>query len=652
MTIASRLLDAAMDRLGRRQKQAIAAVIDAIVLPLALWSAIALRLGEWSPDVQRFWSAFIASVVVGLPAFYAIGLYRHIIRYVGTQFGWAVLKGVTVAAAGVAAVDYLYHVPGFPRSAPMIFWVLSMVYVFGTRYLVRVYAETVARMPESAETAAVYGAGAAGVELVRRLRAGHGEAGASADVARPFPLAFVDASAALQGRVIDGLPVVAPDAIGELVTERHIRQMLVALPGVSHAERRRVIASLEPYPLHVRLLPDVQAVVSGEEAPTLRDVDVVDLIERDPVTPMPKLLAGCVTDRAVLVTGAGGSIGSELCRQILALSPRLLVLLDQSELGLFDIHRELVAHADTAELGVPVAAVLGSAGDAALFERVLGDYGVQTVYHAAAYKHVGLVEHNAIAGVSNNAFGTRRAAQAAALAGVSDFILISTDKAVRTRSVMGASKRLAEMILQALQASQPRKKGAGTRFSIVRFGNVLCSSGSVVPLFHEQIMAGGPVTVTHPEATRYFMTIPEAAELVLQASSMANGGDIFLLDMGEPVNIRELAARMIRLHGYTVRDEAHPGGDLEIRTTGLTPGEKMREELLVGNEAAEPTEHPKILRAFEIFPAWSELAPALDRLQAACDAFDVEEVRAFLGNVVEDANLGHERGADVIRLRR
>ena len=652
MNLASRLLDAAMDRLGRRQKQAIAAVIDAIVLPLALWSAIALRLGEWSPDVQRFWPAFVASVVVGLPAFYVIGLYRHIIRYVGTPFAFAVLKGGPAAAAGVAAVDYLYHVPGFPRSAPMIFWVLSVGYVFGTRYLVRVYAETVARMPESAEPAAVYGAGAAGVELVRRLRAGHGEAGVSADAARPFPVAFVDANPALQGRLIDGLPVVAPDAIGELVEERHIRQMLVALPGVSHAERRRVIASMEPHRVHVRLLPDVQAVVSGEEAPTLRDVDVVDLIERDPVAPMPNLLAGCVTDRAVLVTGAGGSIGSELCRQILALSPRLLVLLDQSELGLFDIHRELVARADDAELGVPVAAVLGSAGDARVFERVLGDYGVQTVYHAAAYKHVGLVEQNVIAGVRNNAFGTREAAQAAIAAGVSDFILISTDKAVRTRSVMGASKRLAEMILQALQASQPRKTGAGTRFSIVRFGNVLGSSGSVVPLFHEQIMAGGPVTVTHPEATRYFMTIPEAAELVLQASSVANGGDVFLLDMGEPVNIRALAARMIRLHGFTVRDEAHPSGDLEIRTTGLTPGEKMREELLVGNEAAEPTEHPKILRAFEVFPSWSELAPALDRLQAACDAFDVEEVRAFLGNVVEDAKLGHERGADVIRLRR
>ena len=652
MNIISKLFDAAMDRLGRREKQAIATAIDAIVLPLALWSAIALRLGEWSPDVQRFWPAFVASVAVGLPAFYAIGLYRHIIRYVGTQFGVAVLKAVTVAAAGVAAVDYLYHVPGFPRSAPMIFWVLSLVYVFGTRYLVRLYAETVARMPESAEPAAVYGAGAAGVELVRRLRAGHGEAESVEEVARPYPVAFVDANPTLQGRVIDGLPVVAPDAIGDLVIERRIRQMLVALPGISHAERRRVIASLEPHPLRVRLLPDVQAVVSGEEALTLRDVDVVDLIERDPVAPMPHLLARSVSDRAVLVTGAGGSIGSELCRQILALSPRLLVLLDQSELGLFDIHRELVARADAAELGVPVAAVLGSAGDATLFERVLADYGVQTVYHAAAYKHVGLVEQNAIAGVHNNAFGTRQAAQAAMAAGVADFILISTDKAVRTRNVMGASKRLAEMILQALQANQARGKGAGTRFSIVRFGNVLGSSGSVVPLFHEQIMAGGPVTVTHPEATRYFMTIPEAAELVLQAASMANGGDVFLLDMGEPVNIRELAARMIRLHGFTVRDETHPGGDIEIRTTGLTPGEKVREELLVGNEAAQPTEHPKILRAYEVFPSWGELAPALDRLQAACEAFDAEEVRAFLGRVVEDANLGREGGADVVRLRR
>ena len=391
---------------------------------------------------------------------------------------------------------------------------------------------------------------------------------------------------------------------------------------------------LEPYPIHVRLVPNVDAIVTGENpTASIREVDVSDLLGRDQVAPLPHLMRGSVSNRVVLVTGAGGSIGSELCRQILPLGPQALVILDQSEYALYQVENELRRVRDREGYAAHVVAVLGSVLDGPLMERTMRGYAVDTVYHAAAYKHVNLVENNVIQGIKNNTFGTLRAAEAALAAEVADFILISTDKAVRTRNVMGASKRLAEMVLQAFQERTGR-----TRFSTVRFGNVLVSSGSVVPLFLEQIDKGGPVTVTHRDATRYFMTISEAAELVLQAASMATGGDVFVLDMGEPVSILELAKKTIRLKGYKVRDETTPHGDIAITFTGLRAGEKLNEELLVGDTPLG-TAHRKIMRAVESHLPWDELEPALVNLEKACDTFDYDAIKTFIEGLLEGADL-------------
>jgi FlaA1/EpsC-like NDP-sugar epimerase len=388
--------------------------------------------------------------------------------------------------------------------------------------------------------------------------------------------------------------------------------------------------------VHVRLIPDLADLVDGQNVANTRDVAVEDLLGRDTVAPMTQLLYGCVRGNAVLVTGAGGSIGSELCRQIVHGAPRLLVLLDQNEFGLYELHRELRSIVERHGLEVPTLAVLGSVTDAALLRQTFASYQIDTVYHAAAYKHVSLVERNVIQGLKNNTFGTLYAAEAALEAGVTNFILISTDKAVRTTNVMGASKRLAELVLQGLQTH-----ATGTRFSMVRFGNVLGSSGSVVPLFQEQIEHGGPVTVTHPDVTRFFMTIPEAAQLVLQAGSMATGGDVFLLDMGEPVRIVDLARRMIRLKGYTIRDAQHPEGDIEIQFTGLKPGEKLHEELLIA-DASSGTEHRKIMRAQERLVPWSELRGALNTLEQACESFDYDAIKRFIERLVEGADLAEQ----------
>ena len=409
--------------------------------------------------------------------------------------------------------------------------------------------------------------------------------------------------------------------------------------GQDDHNQRRIIEYLEPFRVRVRLIPGIHELVSGRMSlANLRDVGIEDLLGRDQVEPLPYLLERSVATRSVMVTGAGGSIGSELCRQILRQRPQLLVLLDQSEFGLYEIHRELSALANDEDLPSPLITVLGSVTEPGLLQRTLSRYQIETIYHAAAYKHVSLVENNVIQGLKNNTFGTLYTAQAAMARGVKNFILISTDKAVRTTSVMGASKRMAELILQALQA-----EGDSTRFSMVRFGNVLGSSGSVVPLFAEQIDNGGPVTVTHPEVTRYFMSIPEAAELVLQAASMAQGGDIFLLDMGEPVRILDLAHRMIGLKGFAVASNAPHDGEISIEITGLKPGEKMHEELLeTGNVTG--TDHPKIMRAEENYLPWRELRGALNTLEQACDTFDYAAIKTFIEGLVEGTSLESELG--------
>ena len=622
--LGSRTVIRLFEGLSSRQKQAVAVVIDSVMLPFALWCALVLRHGHWQFDWWQFWPAFAVTLAC-VPLFARLGLYRHVIRHMGRQAVAAMFLGITLTTGGLAAVAYMAKLGDVPRSALAIFWLLAFFYMLVTRFSVRAYAEAIGRSSVARKPVAIYGASAAGALLAQQLERG-----------QDFrPVAILDEDRDKHGGVLAGLAVRPVAALPALLEEHVVAEVLVA-PIASAAERRRVIAQLEPYPVPVRVIPDIDAIVAGADAAEIRDVDVGDLLGRDEVAPLPHLLRGSVANRTVLVTGAGGSIGAELCRQIMRLQPRLLVLLDQSEFALFEIEKELRRMRERDGIGTPVAAVLGSVLDAPLMERTMRGYKVETVYHAAAYKHVSVVENNVIQGIKNNTFGTLRAAEAAASAGVANFILISTDKAVRTRSVMGASKRLAEMVLQALQ-----ERGGGTCFSIVRFGNVLVSSGSVVPLFLEQIDKGGPVTVTHSGATRYFMTISEAAELVLQAASLATGGDIFLLDMGEPVNILELAKKTIRLRGHKVRDEATPHGDIEIRFTGLRPGEKLSEELLLG-DASFGTEHRKIMRTVEAHPAWAELETVLAHLERACDSYDLAAIKGFLERLVDGADLAEQ----------
>ena len=630
---------ALLDALSRRQKQALAILADSFALPFALWCAFALRLGQINPDVGRFWPAFVVAGLVCLPVFGRLGLYRQVVRFMGTNAFFTVVKGVTVTALVIAVVAYLVPLRGFPRSVPIIFWLLLLGYVMGTRLAVRGLYNWHARHGGSRAPIVVYGAGINGAELVRASRS-------QSDFE---VVAFVDDAPAVQGRYVNGVFVYGPDRLGDLLHDKGVNQVLVAVS--SPEERARILRTLEPHAVHVRLIPDMADLLSGRSTLlNTRDVELRDLLGRDTVQPLTPLLRGSVENQAVMVTGAGGSIGSELCRQIVRQRPRLLVMLDQSEYGLYDAHKQVLDIIRGAELQVPVVTVLGSVTNRRLLERTLSSYGINTLYHAAAYKHVNLVERNVIQGITNNTFGTLYTAEAAIEAGVSNFILISTDKAVRTTSVMGASKRLAEMVLQALQDTT-----SDTLFSMVRFGNVLGSSGSVVPLFLEQIEQGGPVTVTHPQVTRYFMTIPEAAELVLQAASMARGGDVFLLDMGKPIRIMDLAERMIRLKGFRVKSEDDVDGDIEIKITGLQPGEKLYEELLMG-EAASGTDHRKIMRAEESYVPWSELRGALNTLEQACEEYDYEAIKRFMENLLEGADLSEQlidltKTADVLPFR-
>lgn len=632
-------MDKLLDELSRRSKQTIAILADMVMLPIALWSAFALRLGEWSPEVLQFWPAFVVSAVVAIPVFLRLGLYRQIIRYMGNYAMLAVVKGTVVAALAVAAVPFIFQLTGFPRSVPVIFWMLALLYVGGTRFALRSYVQNRNR-GKTREPVIIYGAGHQGVELARVLL----------QQDQYLPIAFLDDNRKIQRSSIDGIYVYAPQALGQLLRDSNVKQVFVAVSKDAQG-RRSIIEYLENFSVHVRLIPEIGDLLTGRVTlANVRDVGVEDLLGRDEVEGLPHLLERSVSARVMMVTGAGGSIGSELCRQILRQKPKLLVLLDQSEYALYEIHRELSALNDAAEQSVPLAAVLGSVTDKALLRQTFRRYNVETVYHAAAYKHVTMVEDNIIQGLKNNTFGTQYCAEAAMECGVENFILISTDKAVRTTSVMGASKRLAEIVLQALQ-----ERSDGTRFSMVRFGNVLGSSGSVVPLFAEQIDKGGPVTVTHPEVTRYFMSIPEAAQLVLQAASMAQGGDVFLLDMGKPIKILDLAHRMIRLKGHTLRNDMYPQGEISIEFTGLRPGEKLHEELLVGDDVTG-TDHRKIMRAQENFISWHQLRGGLKHLEEACDLFDYEKVKTFVGGLVKGLDLEEQLDqlsprADVVTLQ-
>lgn len=606
-------------RLPRPTKRVIMLAADALMLPAALWSALVLKYDRLFA-IERYGHLFIATIVIGLTLFSLFGLYRAVIRFMGLKAMASIVMAVTLTVVALGIYDHSFGVWQLPLSALAMFWASALLYVAGSRFLIR-YMFFYGINGRAAKRVAIYGAGEAGAKLSSVLLGGPDFE----------PVAFIDDKRSLQGNHINGLKVYSPKALPELMQKHEIERVLLAMPSASKRRRHEILTLLEPFGLHVQLLPDLSDIISGSaRIDEFKDVEVSDLLGRDPVPPNPQLLASCIKGKSVLVTGAGGSIGSELCRQILKLGPRRLVLFEMSELALYTIEKELRDLA-AAERAVPeIVPLLGNAHHRHRMREVFAIYGIQTIYHAAAYKHVPIVEHNVVEGVHNNVISTWYTAEAALETNVETFVLISTDKAVNPANVMGATKRLAELVLQALQ-----ERTTHTRFCMVRFGNVLDSSGSVVPLFKEQIRRGGPVTVTHPDVIRYFMTIPEAAQLVIQAGAMAKGGDVFVLDMGRPVRIDDLARRMINLMGMSVRDVAHPDGDIEIQYTGLRAAEKLFEELLIGGNITG-TDHPMILRAMEHSLPWDRMQQLLNELLIALASFDCRRSVALLSESVAE----------------
>lgn len=640
-------LRARLVRLPRRQKRLVQVAADVVLVWLALWLAFFVRLGN--PDFVEplgghAW-LFGAAPLIAIPFFVRFGMYRAVMRYFGNDALMAIVKAVTLSALLLAlAVYWRTDVPKvIPRSMVFNYWWLSLLMIGGLRLVMRQYFMGDWFSPESLTKfkgrdaglpkVAVYGAGAAGNQLVAALRLGRAMR----------PVAFIDDDSNLYNRAIAGLRVYSPKHIQQMIDETGADEILLAIPSATRARRREVLERLEPFPLHVRSIPGFMDLASGKvKVEDIQEVDIADLLGRDAVPPQQALFEQCIVNKVVMVTGAGGSIGSELCRQILVNKPEVLLLFEHSEFNLYSIHIELERQIERASLPVRLVPILGSIRDTGRLLDVLQTWKVETVYHAAAYKHVPMVEHNIAEGVLNNVIGTLNVAQAAVQAGVDNFVLISTDKAVRPTNVMGSTKRVAEMILQALsREAAPVLFGADdavhhvnkTRFTMVRFGNVLGSSGSVIPRFYQQIRSGGPVTVTHPKITRYFMTIPEAAQLVIQAGSMGQGGDVFVLDMGQPVKIAELAEKLIHLSGLSVRSEKSPHGDIAIEFTGLRPGEKLYEELLIGDNVSA-TEHPMIMRANEEHLDWDVLKDRLAKLLKAVDNDDYPQVRQLLREVV------------------
>lgn len=607
--------------LSRRKKQFIAIGIDLCLLWLAFWSALALRFETWLPNALPYQTQMLLAPLLAIPIFIRLGLYRAVIRFMEDRVVYVVVAGVTASVVLLAAAMALTHTPGVSRGVLGIYWLLAILYVGASRFLARSFFLRAERGQDARKGIAIYGAGSAGTQLAYALRAGR----------EYLPLAFFDDNPALQKTEVAGLRVYSPDEMIAVFAAKDIDELLLAIPSASRARRAEIIDRLEGVHCKVKLIPGMADVVSGNvTVDAVREVEIEDLLGRESVTPDPTLLGRCITGKVVLVSGAGGSIGSELCRQIIRLRPSRLVLMELSEFALYSIEQELVGLCSRLNVRVELVPVMGSVTHQHRNENVMKSFGVQTIYHAAAYKHVPLVEHNPIEGLRNNAVGTQRMAEAALAAGVETFVLISTDKAVRPTNVMGASKRLSELILQALSS-----RGGKTRFCMVRFGNVLGSSGSVVPLFRKQIAAGGPITLTHVDITRYFMTIPEAAQLVIQAGSMGQGGEVYVLDMGKPVKIIDLARRMVHLSGLEIRDEQHPDGDIAIEIVGLRPGEKLYEELLIG-ENVEGTSHPLIMRAYEHELPWAKMLELLAQMDEASRVFDYERVLALLGLLVEE----------------
>ena len=608
--------------LSRSVKQILMMLADAFMIVTALALSYALLDKDFFGQEQRFYFYLSLATTVSILVFIRIGLYRALVLYMGLQSGFLILQGVTVASSLFAASYFFVKTPeSSDLSILPIFWMIALLLIGGVRFLAKVLLQSLIQNFRPKEPVIIYGAGSSGMQLLVALQNGD----------QYLPVAFVDDSHNMLGNTVHGIRVYSPNSLYELIESYSVRQIFLAIPSATHGERKEILNRLEHLPVHVKTVPDLFDMVSGKVGvDEIREIDIEDLLGRDIVPPNPELLGACITGQSVMVTGAGGSIGSELCRQIIEINPYRLVLLDSFEFGLYKLEAELVKKLQSVEGGarIEIVALLGSIGNRLQMENAIETFEVDTLYHAAAYKQVPMVEKNVVEGVQNNIFGTLVSAQAAEKFKVKNFVLISTDKAVRPTNVMGATKRFAEQVLQALAARKSL-----TKFSMVRFGNVLGSSGSVVPLFRHQISIGGPVTVTHPEVTRYFMTVQEAAQLVIQAGSMASGGDVFVLDMHEPIKIIDLARKMVHLMGYEVKDENSYRGDIAIEYTGLRPGEKLYEELLIG-ESVTGTEHPKILRAEEETLSWGDLESLLNKMDLACKQIDLKEIRKLLKEAV------------------
>jgi FlaA1/EpsC-like NDP-sugar epimerase len=616
-----------LDR-SRPVKRVIVFCLDAFLCVLTVWLSFYLRLNEFVALSGPVLLPVFASICIAIPIFIFSGLYRAIFRYSGLPAMAAMARAMLLYGLLFASLFTFYGFQGVPRTIGLIQPLLMLILVGAARAFARVWLGGLylsqinkSKLPQ----VLIYGAGSAGRQL----------ASAMENSFEMRVVGFLDDDDRLQGNVLNGLPILNPSDLDEVLVEMPVTDVLLALPSVSRQRRNEILKSLTAHKLSVRTLPHLSDIASGRiTVNDLRELDIDDLLGREPVKPNGLLLNRNTHGKTVLVTGAGGSIGSELCRQILSTLPQKLLLVDMSEFALYQIHQELQiqleAHAAEGE-ACELIPLLASVCDAARMQDIMATWKPQTVYHAAAYKHVPLVEHNPAEGVRNNVLGTRVCAEAAAANGVHNFVLISTDKAVRPTNVMGASKRLSEMVLQAL--AQHHSTQASTTFSMVRFGNVLGSSGSVVPLFRDQIKSGGPITLTHADITRYFMTIPEAAQLVIQAGAMGTGGDVFVLDMGQPVRIVDLAKRMVELSGLVLKDELHPDGDIDIAITGLRPGEKLFEELLIGDNP-QPTQHPRIMKANEDFMPWHNLQLQLDEINTAVQTNEVPKIRGLLQSLV------------------
>jgi FlaA1/EpsC-like NDP-sugar epimerase len=600
---------------NRKTKRVITLTIDSLFVGISFWASIVISRDNLSGFANfNYWLVLLVLLPISIVIFIKLGLYRAVLRYMSSQAVWAIVAGTMLSTTALILIAF-FSSTSVPRTMPLIYCGLILLSVGGSRLLIRAL---VAQFTKSHKLPVIiYGAGASGRQLATGIATG----------LEFYVTAFIDDDATKYGSIIQGVPVVSLIELKPLIEAGKASKVLLALPSASRSERNRIINSLAKYQVQVQTIPGIKDFIEGNSNPSeIIDVEIEDLLGREPVTPLPQLMSLNITGKNVMVTGAGGSIGSELCRQIIKFKPVKLVLFELSEFALYELEKELSEYITKNGLKIELYPLMGSVQRMNRVENVMKAFSINTIYHAAAYKHVPLVELNVVEGIRNNVFGSYYAAKAAINAGVETFVLISTDKAVRPTSVMGASKRMAELVLQALSQASFNKS---TRFCMVRFGNVLGSSGSVLPLFRRQIKEGGPITLTHEDITRYFMTNPEAAQLVIQAGAMGKGGDVFVLDMGESVKIKDLAEKLVLLSGLEIKEESNPNGDIAIEYTGLRPGEKLFEELLIGDNVHD-TFHERIMMANEAMLSWENLEPMLDHLDKMCENFDHEKIRDIL----------------------